>query len=207
MPVNYAVHASVVDIKSDTPRKDDAFLVDTNVWLWMCYGRASLSLDANLRQLTIYPSYVKKTLQAGAKLYRSSLSLAELSHQIEKIEHEHYVRMNADKISLKEFRHNHQQERENVVTEVVSAWEQVKTMASLIELTLNESTTDAAVSRFKKQLVDGYDLFLLESLSAAGHIQVLSDDGDFCTIPSIRLFTANPAVITASRSQGKLVSR
>jgi hypothetical protein len=205
--VNYTVLASVVDIRTNNPRKDDTFLVDTNVWLWMCYGRASLSLNANLDQISTYPTYVKKALKAGSKLFRSSLSFSELSHLIEKIEHEHYVRMNGKKIHVKEFRHNNNQERENVVSEVVTAWNQVKAIASLVELSLNESTTDAAVLRFKSQMVDGYDLFLLESLSGRGGMHLLSNDSDFCTVPGITLFTANPAVITASRNQGKLISR
>lgn len=207
MPVNYTVLASVVDIQTDSPRKDDAFLVDSNVWLWMCYGRASLSLDANLNQINTYPVYVKKVLKTGAKLYRSSLSFPELSHLIEKIEYEHYVLMNGNKINVKEFRHNYCRERENVVSEVVTAWGQVKSIASLIELLLDESTTEAAVSRFKNQMLDGYDLFLIESLLGREELHLLSNDGDFCTVSGIRLFTANPTVIAAAKKQGKLVSR
>lgn len=207
MSVNYAVRASVVDIETDSPRKDDSFLVDTNVWLWMCYGRASLDLGLNVNYLTVYPAYLKKALSVQAKLHRSSLSLAELSHVIEKLEHEYYNRTKSKATSLKEFRHNCAQERADVVGEVTAAWQQVGSLASTIQLPLNDNTTDLAVARLKDQLVDGYDLFLLESLSGAGQTNVLSNDGDFCTVPGIVLFTANRLVVSAAKQQGKLLSR
>jgi hypothetical protein len=43
MPVNYTVQAEVVDIRSDTPKKEDIFLVDTNVWYWYTYTNGSIS--------------------------------------------------------------------------------------------------------------------------------------------------------------------
>ena len=43
MAINYTVQAEVVDISADTPKTEDAFLVDTNVWYWLTYSRASQS--------------------------------------------------------------------------------------------------------------------------------------------------------------------
>lgn len=205
--MNYTVQASIVNIEKDSPSSEDAFLVDTNVWLWMCYNRASLSLDVNLKQLTTYPAYLKKTISAKAKLHRSNLSFAELSHLIEKYEHQYYVRMKGSDISPKEFRHHCPPERANVVGEIETAWHQVKELASPTALSLDETTTDSALARCKTQLVDGYDLYILESLQTAGLLQIISHDGDFCTVPGITLFTANPSVIAAATRQGKLVSR
>lgn len=37
MPVNYIVQAEVVDIRSDAPKNEDIFLVDTNAWYWYTY--------------------------------------------------------------------------------------------------------------------------------------------------------------------------
>jgi hypothetical protein len=39
MAINYTVQAEVVDISADTPKTEDAFLVDTNVWYWLTYSR------------------------------------------------------------------------------------------------------------------------------------------------------------------------
>jgi hypothetical protein len=40
-----------------------------------------------------------------------------------------------------------------------------------------------------------------------GVIQLITDDGDFATIPGIQVFTANRNVVTAARAQGKLLKR
>ena len=43
MAVNYNIQANVVDIRKDLPKSNDVFLVDTNVWYWITYTRASQS--------------------------------------------------------------------------------------------------------------------------------------------------------------------
>jgi hypothetical protein len=55
--------------------------------------------------------------------------------------------------------------------------------------------------------VDGNDLFAIRALNVAGITQVISDDGDFCCVPGITLFTANPNVISAACAQGKFRRR
>ncbi len=70
----------------------------------------------------------------------------------------------------------------------------------------NQMANDALV-RFQIEKVDGYDLFILESMRNHGVVQVITDDGDFATVPGIQVFTANRNVIAAARNQGKLRSR
>ena len=41
MAINYTVQAEVVNINVDTPRAEDVFMVDTNVWYWLTYSKAS----------------------------------------------------------------------------------------------------------------------------------------------------------------------
>ena len=102
MAVNYTIEADVVDIGADTPKASDAFLVDTNVWFWIAYPNAGQS--ATPYQLMSYPSYVNSALGKGAKICRTGLSLAELSHRIEKTEYDIY-RSYVNAIELKEYRH------------------------------------------------------------------------------------------------------
>jgi hypothetical protein len=40
-----------------------------------------------------------------------------------------------------------------------------------------------------------------------GVVQVITDDGDFSTVPGIQVFTANRNVIQAARAQGRLITR
>ncbi len=204
MAINYNIQASIVDITSDTPQTNDAFFVDSNVWFWLTYPTASQCADQY--QLTYYPDYVNKALGVNAKICRSGLSFAELAHRIEKTEHEIYCNY-VNAIEPKEYRHNIPAERSRIVSQVQAAWGQVKTLAQPLDLVINEPTTEAAIARFQTEKVDGYDLFILESMKNHGVVQIITDDGDFATIPGIQVFTANRNVINSARTQRKLLSR
>jgi len=209
MTVNYTVRTDVIDIRSDSPRQDDLFLVDSNVWYWTAYTRADLS-DARPKtyQINDYPAYINKALSAKSILFRCGLSLAELAHLIEKTELEIFARTTGfDKKKKKEFRHNHSIQRSNVVAEVQTAWSQVKSMSQIIGLHIDDLVTGAALSRFAAQPLDGYDLFILEAISKAGVVKVITDDGDFVTVPGIQVFTANYNVIRLAQAQAKLMNR
>jgi hypothetical protein len=80
-------------------------------------------------------------------------------------------------------------------------------MAGPLDLTVDERAADAAMATFESRLLDGYDPLFVHAMSTVGVNQVLTDDGDYCTVPGIQLFTANRRVLEASRAQGKLVTR
>ncbi len=207
MAVQYAIQAEVVDIKTDLPQSGDVFLVDTNIWYWMTYGRASQTKQPpKPYQTRDYPAYVNKAQFANAKLYHSGLSLAELAHLIERAEREIFIGINGP-IGTKEFRHNYAPERTRVVAEVQTAWSRIKRIAAPLEALIDEATTDAALTRLQTQPLDGYDLFILEAIAKAGVVQVLTDDGDFATVSGIQVFTSNQNVIQAAQNQGKLLAR
>ena len=204
MAINYTVNAQVIDITTDTSKVEDVFLVDTNVWFWMTYPTAGQS--AQHYQMNTYPNYVSDALGIGAKIYGTGLSLAELAHRIEITEHRIYESC-VKSIDLKEYRHNLHSERSRIVSVVETAWAQVKSMSESLDVEVDNSTTTAALNRFKSEKVDGYDLFILESMRNNDVVQVITDDGDFATVPGIQIFTANRNVITAARHQGKLLKR
>jgi len=205
MAINYVVQAEIVDIRTDAPLASDSFLVDTNVWGWTTYTRASLGKRGPTpRQSRDYPTYINRAIAAKARLLRCGLSLAELAHVIEKTEREVFGVQDSQN---KEFRHNYPAARARVAAEVKTAWEQVKSLSAPIDILINDPTTDAALMRFQAQAVDGYDLFLLEATMRASVVQVITDDGDYCAVPGIRVFTSNNAVVTAAAAQGKLLRR
>ncbi len=207
MAINYIIQAEIVDITIDSPKEDDVFLVDTNVWYWMTYTRASLSDRPPAQyQTTNYPGYTNAALAAGARMYQSGLSLAELTHLIEKAEREIYEKTNRQ-ARPKEYRHNFPAERARVIAEIQSAWGQVVTLANPLAATIDGQTTEAALTRLETEKVDGYDLFILESMKIHGVVQVITDDGDFVAVSGIQVFTANRNVIAAARNQGKLKIR
>ena len=207
MAINLIIQADVIDIRNDSPRKSDIFLVDTNVWLWQTYTNASATAQAY--QLNNYPNYLAQALEIEAALSYSVLTLAELASVIERIELDIYNRNNGLSLKIKEYRHNFPTERANVVAEVQSAWSQVEVIAISADLTINDGIAKAALNRFQAQAIDGYDLLILEAISRArtGQIQVITDDMDYVTVPNIQVFTSNGRVIQLARVQGKLLNR
>lgn len=207
MPINYIIQADIVDITADIPKAVDVFLVDTNVWYWMTYSRASQSTrPPAYYQTSKYPLYTNSALNIGSRIFQSGLSLAELTHLIEKAEKEIYEAANGT-IGTKAYRHNLANERKQVRAEVQAAWGQVTSLADPLALPIDGTTTSNALNRFHTDKVDGYDLFILESMRKHGVVQVITDDGDFATVPDIQVFTANRGVINAARDQGKLQTR
>lgn len=213
MAINYIIQARVVDITTDTPKPDDVFLVDTNVWYWMTYTRASQSTRPPAPyQTTNYPSYTNAALSEGARVFQSALSLAELTHLIEKAEFEIFAKANPSifpypKKFDKTFRHIYNNERTQVVSEIQTAWAQVTNLAEPLSVTVDALTANSALNRLKTEKVDGYDLFILESMKNHGVVQVITDDGDFASVSGIQVFTANRSVIGAALTQDKLLTR
>lgn len=203
MAVSYIVRAEVIDVRIDSPNSEDTFLVDTNIWYWITYPAASTS--AKPYQITHYPSYIASAVTSGSKLHYSGLTLAELASLIEKSEQ----RLSAySGLKPKEYRHNYPAERRKVAQQVERAWGQITTnYAEQLNLTIDAATSSDAFDRFRTQLLDGYDLFLLETMRQQAVTQIITDDGDYVTVPGIQVFTANQNVINAAASQGKLLSR
>lgn len=202
MTIRYKVRATVIDLVSDLPQPTDRFLVDTNVWYWLTYPPASSS--AKPYQINCYPNYIQAAIVANAQLYCAGLSFAELAHLIERS----CQKIFAPAITAKEYRHNHPGERARVVTEVQTAWALIcSSYASQIDCSVDRPTVAAACQRFQTQMLDGYDLLILESMRQQGLTQVITDDGDYVTVPGLQVFTANQTVIQAARRQGKLIAR
>ncbi|WP_138225700.1 PIN domain-containing protein [Paenibacillus algicola] len=205
MSTNYIIESDVIDIRADQPKPEDIFLVDTNVWYWLTYSRASIAPSPPLNhQTTHYPSYIAKAIGAGSKLLWSGLSLSELAHIIEKTEREIFSRT----IKPKVYRHNHINERANVISEIESVWGQVKSMALPLEnLAIDNYSTDEALKRLSLSKLDGYDAFIINSLLSQDMVKVITDDGDYTSVPGLQVYTANDNVIRSSTAQGKVLAR
>jgi len=205
MAINLQVQADVIDLRTDQPQPGDIILIDTNIWLWLTYG--SYLAEAHPYQAKNYPSYVTKARQAKSYLLWCGLTLAEMAHNIERLERTTYNRSNSPGCGTKEYRHNLPMERARVVSEIQAAWGLVKSIGQFLEVQVDGKATDTALSRLSTQPLDGYDLFLLEAMAQANVTKLLTDDGDFTTVPGIQVFTANNNVLQAARTQGKLLIR
>ena len=208
MTVQYnSIQADIVDISQAAPLNSDCFLVDSNIWIWMTYSNAGHGEPAWRSSLMSHYAAFVQVASSVSKICCCGLSMAELAHTIEKTEREIYERHIGNSIKPKEYRHNLIAQRNHVVSEVQAAWAQVTSLADPLTLTVNTATTNAAIARCQSEKVDGYDLFILESMKNHGVVQVITDDGDFATVSGIQVFTVNRNVINAARSQGTLLRR
>jgi len=100
MSIQYVIQADVLDIRQAVPSDKDCFLVDTNVWLWMTYSNAGHG-EPGWRTALMgqYAAFVQGAIAAGAKISCCGLSMAELSHVIEKTERQIHELRACDKIS------------------------------------------------------------------------------------------------------------
>ena len=202
------VRAQVVDIRADTPKDSDRFLVDTNAWYWLFYARASQTPSApQPHQLIDYPTYLKKAIQAQSVLYCCALNFAELAHNIEKAEREIYADKASKNIGAKPFRHDYPNQRIKVVKLIGDTWSDVRSMSTLLDLTLDSSFMQSATTLFPSVGLDGYDLFMAETALRSGISQIITDDSDFATVPGITLFTANSRVIQDAKAAQRLLVR
>ncbi|NET57505.1 MAG: type II toxin-antitoxin system VapC family toxin [Symploca sp. SIO2E6] len=195
------VQAQVVDIRNDTPKQQDRFLIDTNIWLYLYYNRAST--PGSSYQDYTYTSYITKAKYARSSLFYCGLSLAEIAHVVEQREWD----ADLPELELKDYRHNYPAQRDKVVRKVKSIWNSVKRTGRSADILINKDTTQAALTKLQTQLLDGYDLFIVEAMNKAGVDQIITNDRDFVTVPNIVVFTANGGAIKAARSQGQLVVR
>jgi predicted nucleic acid-binding protein len=202
------VRAQVVDIRADKPQSTDVFLVDTNAWYWLFYPRATQTPNGpQAHQLTDYPGYLKAAMSARSALNCYALSFSELAHNIEKSEREIYEVQAGKVIRSKDFRHDYAGQRRKVVSLINDTWADVLSVGSLLDLTLDASFMKSALSLFPSAGLDGYDLFMAEAALQANITQVVTDDGDYATVPGLTVFTANQRVIQEAANTGRLVQR
>lgn len=107
-------------------------------------------------------------------------------------------------MTTKEYRHNDPVERQRVVSVIQRVWGQITAASQPLDVSFNTAATAAALARLGANPLDGPDAFLVEAMLVAGVTQILTDDGDFCCVPGIEVFTANPRVLTAARATGLL---
>lgn len=203
------VRALVFDLNRSAPKAGDAFLVDTNVWFWMTYPGAPDALHASQTyQINDYPSFVKNALVAKATVHWSGLSWPELAHVIEGTEYKIAKISGAipSHTTLKGYRHDHPAERARVAQHIKDSWSQVESLAiPLNDVVINQQAILTACDEIPTIGIDGYDAFLLQAFRASTATAIVTDDGDFSTIPKIKIYTANPAVLADARRDGRLV--
>lgn len=203
MAFNGVILSNVYDISKYVPNDSDKFFVDTNVWLWMTYSKG---IPADRPFLYAYNSFINSALSNDSQLFHSGLSLAELAHVIEKTEREIHSEVISRKIYTKDFRHNYKNERLAAINEIKTSWMQVETLATQVDVNIAPPLTTSCLYNMPSNTLDGYDLMIHESMLSSGILNILTDDGDYTTVPGINVFTMNKNVLQAAAAQNKLVN-
>ena len=210
MAIDYRVVANVVDIRKNMPQKEsDVFFVDTNAWYWFTYSRVSMAPNPpQAYRVSGYTEFIKKALSVKANLYWCGLTFSELTHLIERAEWSIYKVANSlgENFTMKQFRHNYPEERENVVSEMESVCIQLKSMAKILPIDVDCDSPGTILGILQNNELDGYDALVTDAIRKAGIVNVVSDDGDFAGVEGINLFTANHNVIETARNAGKLIT-
>lgn len=202
------VLSSVVDIRKDNPKCSDSLFVDTNIWYFYASSYSSL---ADTYQKRIYPSYIKKMYNVKSNILRCELNLVELSNVLEKELYKIFLEKNDliyDDLSLKDFRYNYPDERDNFVDELCMSWDSIKDISKSFDVLIDESVSKSIIKETLNSYLDGYDLIYLDSIRKKDQKpSILTDDRDFSTVPDITVFTANNKVIDAAKKKNLLVTR
>lgn len=202
------VRASIIDLRTDTPKANDSFIVDTNVWLWLFYPPLTQDSAGVQRQQAIdYPNYFKAALATKATLYSSALVFAELTHNIERTEKSIYDSNLASPLDAKIYRHDYPKQRLKVTKLVQDAWSDISSSSKLLNMNLDDSFMSASLKLFPTAELDGYDLFTAQMAMQSQINQIITDDGDFATVAGLTIFTANPKILNLAAKSGKLVNR
>src|SRR5690242_19157051 len=140
--------AEVVDIRDDAPTDRDVFFVDTNVWYWITYTRASMRpWPAPGRAVDSYARYIQRAKTAGARLLVCTLSFAELAHIIERKERDIYNYYGSNsRLEEKPFRYD-SSVRADVMAEIEVAWTQVSALADIAGITVDEGVTQRVLTQ------------------------------------------------------------
>ena len=203
MASTLSIRSEVVDAKTRTVNPGDTFLVDTNVWFWMCYESAPDAPNVSKPwQSREYPAFLDRVLKSGGRLLWSPFSWSELCHIIERTEWRISLACGATQTeSAKQFRYEGADERERVVRTIKDTWTQVTSIAEpMPDVVLNAATVEAANAELSDVMLDGYDLFMAQQLRSSGLTGIITDDADFVTFPGITVFTANNRIINAARN-------
>ncbi len=212
----FNVQAEVVDLRKESPKPDDRFLIDTNVLFWYGYALSNLhsfSQDNSPEgdyQLDQYPEYIDKAIEANSQLFYCGISISEIAHIIEKSLYEYFLersRKTKYDINSKQYRYNFPQERNKVVKKINNTCQEIEKFSTHVDININYHSTKSLLSNLQSCSIDGYDSLILEAMLNSGINQVITDDGDYITVPGIRVFTANNKLIAAAKSQGKLIQR
>ncbi|MBE2895736.1 type II toxin-antitoxin system VapC family toxin [Pasteurellaceae bacterium HPA106] len=163
------------------------FFVDTNIWIYQTYVSGAFLSEHSQKKAIKYSDFIQQVLSNNGKLFTSSLCLSELAHVIEKKSFENY-KVNNPNITLKKFR-GIKTEREKVISIVSLAWEDIKSISTIIEINITKDNGNHIIDKLREAPLDAYDAYYLLIMENNKISNILTDDKDFQTVQSIDVYS------------------
>lgn len=170
------------------------FFLDTNVLYWYTYPRFSLPGHLN-PSAQIYYDFIDSLTSAGNPLKTSVYNLTELLNVVEKNEYDIYCKLHPDlPLSRKDFRRM-ADERQKVSQMIKTTMNNALNICSITDFNFTSETLKSFSDEFTNHRCDVFDYAILKNCISTKDINIISDDGDFSSMPGINLYTANENIL------------
>lgn len=175
--------SKVLHIDSYPFSKNDTFLLDTNVWLFI-YGRQ----DPNDRRIAIYSKALARILTAGSRVFIDVLILSEFVNRYSRIEHNIMKSPGEFKFFRKSSRFK------SVAQDIVHALRRILDHCERTESGFGSLDVDILLTDYQTKCPDFNDQILAELCKVRG-LKLVTHDGDFKDC-GITLLTANKSLLS-----------
>jgi len=180
----------ISDIKSYSPQKDDNFLIDTNIWLYLFCPLGNYKYYL----IKPYEHFFNNAIKNGSQIYISSIIISEFINRYFRIEFN--ILNTKDSSTYSDFKRDYRGSKEFLTT------------ASLIKINLNKNilriakpVEDNFTSIDINKIIDSIDQIdfnddYLAELSSISACKIVTNDFDFSLSKSkIQLLTANKKLL------------
>ena len=186
----------VIELDKEQFEKSEGLIkiaVDTNILLFVFYGRISLVKDNDTLQTQKYQSFIAKILKnKNIRLYTLAVNLNEAFHVIEKTECDIYNdSIVGAVIDLKSFR---KQPKNNAANkkQFNMLYRQVARTMTILDYNIDSDFIKSYISQYDKANYDCLDAALANCCKDNGIKYILTDDIDFVNIDGgVDVLTAN----------------
>ena len=190
---------TVKDITTDTPvNNKKKYFLDTNVLFWCCYPRIGLVSPKDASRYTPYINYVSKIKKNLNPIYTSSLNISEMINLIERKEFELFQSLPGSMgYNKKDYRAEEAKRlfiQSNTQTALINATD----LCQIIDCPVNYDKIDEFVKDLTSHRCDVFDYLFLNVCKEQEITDIVTDDGDFLTVPGITLYTSNQTSLNCS---------
>lgn len=171
----------MIKLLADNYSLPSSILVDTNVLLWVFYGKYGFKID---KYKASYSKFLSKSLQNKVSVYTTSLNVSEVFHLIEYAEFKFYCEKNNIKITstnrtaeLKKYRSD-SNEQNNLKKEFFNVYNQITKQMHILSSNVSHKDVVEYINQ-APNCPDFFDLAFIKICNDNLIKSILTDDSDF----------------------------